>query len=140
VVDRPTKPCPPKLVNSSIPVVPVGGRQLSRARSCPGGHTPLRSEESLIGSAWWLCIAELRDAMATRAAVRWGLRLFALAGVVLMAGYLCLISEHAGGWNLITLGLATLGYLGVSSGFWVATNGRKVEIPFDSRIPVAVRS
>jgi hypothetical protein len=93
----------------------------------------------LIGSAWWLCIAELRDAMATRAAVRWGLRLFAVASLVLMAGYLCLISEHAQGWNLVTLGLVALGYLSASCGFWVTTLDRKAELPLDSRIPAAVR-
>ena len=93
----------------------------------------------LIASAWWQCIPAMRIATTDTVAVVWGLRLFAVASLVLTVGYIILISQHAHGWNLVTLGLEALGFLSASCGFWVTTLDRKEELPSTLSIAAGLR-
>jgi hypothetical protein len=83
-----------------------------------------------MGSAWWICISALREAMSSEKTVRWGLVLFGLAGGVLFLGNLWFIWDWTGGWDFLFQASTAIGYLAVTAGFWVAARPKTVE---DSR-------
>ena len=71
----------------------------------------------LIGSAWWVCVSAIREVMGSNRAITQGFALFAIAGAVLFAGNLWPLWHGIGGWNVVTLGSAAIGYLAVGAGF-----------------------
>jgi len=93
----------------------------------------------LIGSAWWVCIAAMREVMGNSRVIGRGLALFGIASGVLFAGSLWSLWHGTGGWNIVTLGSTAIGYIGVTAGFWVATRTRSL-LALGSRVPADVQA
>ena len=81
----------------------------------------------LIGLAWCICLPALQA--VSEKTVRQGLLLFGLAGAVLFMGNLLYIWDWTGGWDFLSQGLAAVGYLAVTVGFWASVRGTATTAP-----------
>ncbi len=93
----------------------------------------------LIGAAWWVCIPAMAELAGRNKLITRGLLLLGAASAVLFVGNFWPLLRGIGGWNVVTLGAAAFGYLGVTAGFWAATRITGAD-SLEPSIPEVVRA